>query len=155
MQGSSVQQRPATLRLIILYKLARALISAALGGVLAYLALTGVVNRAESFATQYHHEATSALALQISAFAVTLLHGSHVWIMTGALLLDAAVLLLEAWALHTGKDWGAWLVVAASSGLLPFEVAALVDHTAGERIAVLLINLAIVGYLLGRIRRHR
>lgn len=148
-------QRDRGLRLIILYKVVRAIGAIALAITIAILTLTGISARAEVFVTDIHDHATSALSLEISALAVALLKGKHVWIAAGALLLDGGVLVLEAWALIRGWAWGAWLVIAASTALLPFEVVAIVRHESIIRVAILVINLAIVAYLVSRIRRHR
>jgi uncharacterized membrane protein (DUF2068 family) len=143
------------LRLIILYKRVRAAGSGFLSLAVTALALGGVTERAKLFVAGVHDHATSALWLEASALAGKLLSGDNVWVIVGALVLDAAVLLLEAWSLSKGWSWGPWLVVVSSSALVPFEVTALFRHPSPVRVAALAINLVIVGYLLVRIRRER
>jgi uncharacterized membrane protein (DUF2068 family) len=66
------------------------------------------------------------------------------------------MLLVESWALLSGRRWGAWLVVGASALLLPFEVVALVEKPALGRVLLLVINALIVGWLLlHAVRKHR
>jgi uncharacterized membrane protein (DUF2068 family) len=148
-------RRDGGLRLIILYKIIRAIGAIVLALTLAVIALTGIAARVEDWVTQIHDHATSALWLELSAVGVTLLKGERVWIAVGALALDGGVLVLEAWALIRGWAWGTWLVIAASTALVPFEVIAIVRHDSVVRVAILVINLAIVGYLFSRIRHHR
>jgi uncharacterized membrane protein (DUF2068 family) len=69
------------------------------------------------------------------------------WTIVVALVADGSLTLFEAWALIHGRWWGPWLVVVATAALLPFEVVALVHHPHAIRALVLLVNLAIVGYL--------
>ncbi len=72
-----------------------------------------------------------------------------------ALALDAALTLVEGWALRRRHWWGPWLVVVASGGLLPFEVVQLVRRPHVGRLMVLLVNASIVAYLAWRIRKER
>ncbi len=72
-----------------------------------------------------------------------------------ALVLDAALTIVEGWALRRRHWWGPWLVVFASGGLLPFEVVQLVRHPHVGRLMVLVVNAAIVAYLVWRVRIER
>jgi uncharacterized membrane protein (DUF2068 family) len=68
-----------------------------------------------------------------------------------AALFDGALSFVEGFAIHRRWAWSGWLVVVATSCLLPFEILALVHHLSATRSAVLVINVAIVAYLI----RHR
>ncbi len=73
--------------------------------------------------------------------------------------LDGASTLGEGLLLLSGSAWGEWIVVAVLAALLPVEVAALLQHPRPGRALVLLVNAAIVAYLvrlrLGARRRTR
>lgn len=72
----------------------------------------------------------------------------HLLALGALLTLDGVVTLVEAYALWRGLWWGPWLVVIASSLLVPFEVAAIVTNPNLLRVGVLGLNLAIVAWLL-------
>ncbi|MDP9037147.1 MAG: DUF2127 domain-containing protein [Myxococcota bacterium] len=72
------------------------------------------------------------------------------WTVTFALAADGLVSLLEGWALFQAHWWGPWLVVVATGVFLPFEVVALLRRASVLRVALLVMNLAIVIYLARR-----
>ena len=64
----------------------------------------------------------------------------------------AALFLLEGIGLWSLKRWGEWLTVVITGSLLPIEVYESFHHTTVLRVVVLLMNAAIVVYLVRRIR---
>ena len=71
------------------------------------------------------------------------------WVV-GALAGEGVVVAVEAWALHHGFKWAAWMVVAVTSLLLPIEVIELSVKTTVVRVGIFMVNLTIVLYLLRR-----
>lgn len=67
--------------------------------------------------------------------------------------LDGLTTASEAVLLLLGKPWAEWIVTVELALLLPFEVAFLVRKPSAARAAVLVINAAVVAYLLRRRRR--
>jgi hypothetical protein len=65
--------------------------------------------------------------------------------------LDALSTSLEGLGLHFRQRWAAWLVVVATSFLVPFEVWGLIHKHTAVRAVILVINLAIVAYLVRRV----
>ena len=63
----------------------------------------------------------------------------------------AALFLTEGIGLWLLKRWAEWLTVVITSSLVPLEAYEIHRHPTPLKIIVLLINLAIVGYLLVRI----
>lgn len=61
----------------------------------------------------------------------------------------------EAYGLFRRRRWGEWLTVIATSLLLIPEVWEIVKKPTPLKIGGLLVNLAIVAYLLWRLRRER
>jgi uncharacterized membrane protein (DUF2068 family) len=51
--------------------------------------------------------------------------------------------------------WAEWLTIIITSSLIPFEIYEICRHPTAIKVAVLLINVAIVAYLLYRIRGKR
>ena len=139
--------RPLGLRLIIGYKIVKAVLVLA---VAAYLT------------------ASSALAYREARHLVALLaeHGGFmhrlaIWldvhVTQSALgtvrvlaLLDGITTTVEAALLWSGKTWGEWLVIAGLATLLPFEAHSLWLHRHLGHVVVLIANTAIVIYLVVR-----
>jgi uncharacterized membrane protein (DUF2068 family) len=60
----------------------------------------------------------------------------------------------EAYGLWTRRRWGEWLTVLATSLLLIPEVWELTKSASVLKIGALLVNLAVVAYLVWRLRRR-
>jgi uncharacterized membrane protein (DUF2068 family) len=109
------------LRLIIAYKLGRAALALLTGVAMVVLVAAGFDHEVRDFAARIHDHVVSRLALWLSALFMSAVAPGHIVVVTGALLLDGVMVLVEGWALWKGYAWGAWLVVGASAALLPFE----------------------------------
>ncbi|HXT65255.1 MAG TPA: DUF2127 domain-containing protein [Nitrospiraceae bacterium] len=66
----------------------------------------------------------------------------------------AGMLLVEGVGLWLEFTWAAYLTVVSTSLLLPFELYEVIEQVSVLRIGVLLLNLAIVAYLINQLRRH-
>jgi uncharacterized membrane protein (DUF2068 family) len=66
-------------------------------------------------------------------------------------IIYSCVLALEAWGLHQRKVWAEWLVVGLTSALIPVEVYEIVHRVSIGKVVALVVNIAVVMYLL----RHR
>jgi len=63
---------------------------------------------------------------------------------------------IEGLALRAGRWWAPWLVVIATSALLPIEIWELARRPAWGRVGIVGVNLAVVAYLLREAaREHR
>jgi uncharacterized membrane protein (DUF2068 family) len=67
----------------------------------------------------------------------------------------AGLFLTEGIGLWLVKRWAEWFTVIMTSSLVPVEVYEIYRHPTAIKIVVLIINVAVVGYLLHRIRRER
>jgi uncharacterized membrane protein (DUF2068 family) len=63
----------------------------------------------------------------------------------------SGVMVLEAWGLHHRRVWAEWLTVIVTSSLIPVEIYELAKHATLGKVIALVVNVAIVIYLL----RHR
>jgi uncharacterized membrane protein (DUF2068 family) len=63
--------------------------------------------------------------------------------------------LVEAIGLIRGRDWAGYLVIVATSSLLPFELYELARKISPLRATFLVVNVAIVVYLIIALRRER
>jgi uncharacterized membrane protein (DUF2068 family) len=68
--------------------------------------------------------------------------------------LYAALFLTEGIGLWLVKRWAEWFSVIITSSLVPFEIYEIHGHPTVLKVLALLINLAVVGYLLYRLRRE-
>ena len=71
-----------------------------------------------------------------------------------ALLLYAALFLVEGVGLLLQRTWAEYLTVFATGSLIPFEIWEVAHRASAARIGVLLLNIAIVIYLWWKVR-HR
>jgi uncharacterized membrane protein (DUF2068 family) len=143
-------ERTAGIRLIILYKAVKGALEALGAAVLAAGPALGLDHVLVRAALDLSRHSTRAWAINVSRELPALLTPGHLRLAAVALVLDAALTLVEGWALQAGKWWGPWLVVVASGALLPFEVVQLARGVHVGRVIVLLVNALIVGYLVRR-----
>jgi uncharacterized membrane protein (DUF2068 family) len=78
------------------------------------------------------------------------------WLWTLALgsLLYASLRFAEAFGLWHGKAWAEWLAAISGAIYVPFEVVELVKKVTALRMASLLVNLVVVGYMLLLLKRR-
>lgn len=153
---TAVPTKPAGVRIIIGYKLAKAIFQLVAALILLYGATHGLATALADFAEKLREHAVHAWSNVVAAALLRFTNGRHtIWLAAYALLGDALLSAVEAWALWRGFAWGSWLIVGASACLLPFEIHALARHIRVGRVILFLINLAIVAYLLRRVEHER
>ena len=64
----------------------------------------------------------------------------------------AALFLTEGIGLWMAKRWAEWFSVIITSSLVPFEIYEIYRHPTVLKFGALLLNLAVVAYLVYRIR---
>ncbi len=141
------------LKLIALFRWSKALvlIGAALGAM--RLLRPGAARQLAAWAMQLpiaeqHRFVSEAIA------KLTHLDTSRMeWIVAG-LFAYAALFLVEGTGLWLGKRWGEWLTIVATTSFIPFEVYELWRRATIFRGAFLAANVAIVIYLVWRIRQR-
>ena len=67
----------------------------------------------------------------------------------------AVLLLTEGVGLAWGKRWAEYFTIIATSSFIPLEIYEIFRHTNVTKIVVLLINVAVVWYLVLELRRHK
>ena len=70
-------------------------------------------------------------------------------------LLYAIVFAVEGVGLLLGKTWAEYLTTGVTVSFLPIEAYELVEHPSVTKALLMLINLAVVVYLVLQIRRRR
>ena len=69
--------------------------------------------------------------------------------------LYAALFLIEGIGLWRERRWAEYLTIVATASLIPFEVYELVKEVSATRVTALMLNAAIVVYLIARLRSTR
>ena len=65
----------------------------------------------------------------------------------------SAIFLTEGTGLALGKRWAEYLTIISTASLLPLEIYEIARHTSVGQILALVINLAVVAYLIFELRR--
>ncbi len=147
------EPRPGGLKLIITYKCLKAPLVLALALVLT-LNPRGALHAVDVVARDLSEG--GALFGRVARWLEA--HVTQRALGRGAILawLDGLTTSLEAFLLWRGHAWGEWLVVAGLGALVPFEVISLEKHPSWMRLGALLVNVAVVAYLvLLRVRARR
>lgn len=85
---------------------------------------------------------------------VTTLSPHGVFLMGYVSLLYAALLFVEGFGLWLQASWAAYLTVVSNSIFLPGEFSEVIRQTSVTHVTVLVINVAIVGYLVVQLGRR-
>ena len=147
-------KRAFGLETIIVYKLTKAVAQTLVGIGAVWLLIRGAEAGAATMAEFVLEHFTGAWALKLAVLLVRAATRVHVKLLAVAMFGDAILSAIEGQALRAGRWWAPWLVVTATSLLLPWEVWELVRHPRWGRVAILVINLAVVAYLLNDAREH-
>jgi len=75
--------------------------------------------------------------------------------MSAGTFFYAALLLTEGTGLLFRKPWAEYFTIITTAALIPLEIYELVHRVTGAKIAILAINVAIVLYLIARVRGRR
>jgi uncharacterized membrane protein (DUF2068 family) len=141
-------QRPQGVGLIIAYKLLTAVAEFIVGALLWIIGSTALTKELNIAATIIRRHVAEAWSLALAERVIHAASARNLLVVVCALFLDGTLSFVESWALHRRYPWGRWLVVCATSVLLPVEFFALMHHLSAVRLAVLLVNSVIVMYLV-------
>jgi uncharacterized membrane protein (DUF2068 family) len=145
--------RDGVLKVIAFFKLAKALLLIGVG--------LGALNLLNPMTADKAERWASALAWRLgpgAAFAVhnrfSRLHNPQLTLVGIVSFLYAGLFAIEGVGLWRSKRWAEYLTIIATSSFVPFEVYELIRHASGARLATLGINLAVVGYLVWKVRQR-
>jgi len=146
------QGRGVLLRLIALFKFAKAILLIATGIGALHFVHTNLTQSAENIVRKYHldpgNHYVGVVLARISSVTPRRLHelGAVAFVYAGLFLLEGVGL----WSL---KRWGEWITVIITGSLLPFEIYELCRHPSWAKLAVLIVNAAILWYLARRLKK--
>ena len=67
----------------------------------------------------------------------------------------SALLLTEGMGLLFRKRWAEYFTIISTAGLIPLEIYELIHHLTAAKIVILAVNVAIVAFLIARVRHHK
>ena len=151
---SSTGRRDAGIWLIALFKLVKALLLLAVGLGLAALLHKDVEATVHHWASVLWVGRESRWVEELLA-KLTALDRKQLIITEAGTLVYSALLFTEGVGLLMRKRWAEYLTVIITASYIPFEVYATMRRFAAARTVILAINIAVVWYLVIRLRGER
>jgi uncharacterized membrane protein (DUF2068 family) len=139
------------LRVIAVYKFCKAVLLLVFGLSVLQLLQPSVVARVQRWVDALASIADRR-ALQHVLAVITGSSPQRLELVAVGALLYTTLFTVEGVGLWLGKRWAAYLTVIVTALLVPVEVYALVRHVSAPRAATLLVNLAVVAYLIHHLR---
>ena len=146
--------RDGVLRLIAILKLAKGLLLLTVGVGALHLMHKDIADALGAWADQLHLDPDGRLVRGALLRAADLNPRRLVAIGMG-MFFYAALLLTEGAGLLLRKRWAEYLTVIVTTSFVPLELYEIIRHLTLIRIAVLAVNIAIVWYLIVRLRHGK
>jgi len=146
------QQRDLVIRLIALFKLAKAamLIALGLGALSMQHDHSWLGTWIHALAVDPHGKLVTALIAKISSLDTRQLEEIGI-----GSLLYAVVFLVEGVGLMLRRMWAEVMTVIITTSFIPLEIYELVEHRSWAKGAVIVVNVLVVLYLLRRLHREK
>jgi uncharacterized membrane protein (DUF2068 family) len=141
-------------RLIALFKLLKATLLIAVGVAALKLLHVDVASVVESWVAMLGLDQNSRFVGRALSTAAALTPNRVRDLIVGSFLYGG-LFLTEGIGLWLLKTWAMWFTVIITSSFLPVEIYELARHPSVGKVGILVINLALVGYLIRRIRDGR
>src|SRR5262249_47662702 len=138
-------RRDAVLRAIAAFKLVKGVLLLTLGVATINLRHRDVTDVLGTWVDQLHMDPGGRVVERVMLYAADLQPRRLVAIGIG-MLAYAALLLTEGFALWSRRRWAEYLTVVATAAFVPLELYEIARHPRFTRLAVLIVNLAIVWY---------
>jgi uncharacterized membrane protein (DUF2068 family) len=139
--------RSTGLRLVALFEAGKGLLVLLVGLELLSLVHQGAQNVGEEIVERFHLNFARRHP-RILLYAATHLNDSNVRLLALAALAYSTVRFVEAYGLWRVRAWAEWFAIVSGGVYLPFELYELIRHPTLVKIVVLLVNAAIVAYLV-------
>ena len=141
-------------RLIALFKLLKGVLLIAVGVAALKLLHTDIASLVESWVAVLGLDQNSRFVGRALSAAAALTPNRVRDLIVGSFLYGG-LFLTEGIGLWLLKRWAMWFTVIITGSLLPLEIYELTRHPSAGKIGLLAANLALVGYLIRRIRDGR
>ncbi len=153
-RGSAGARRPWTLGLIAVLRVAKALVLVAIALGALRLLDRGVAARAQDWLAALPFVARHPL-VEKAASKVTGASHAHLEIVAAVGFAYAALFATEGVGLWLQRVWAEYLTIVATTSFIPFEVYELTRRFTPVRLGAMVVNVAIVVYLVIRRLRAR
>ncbi|MBV8519231.1 MAG: DUF2127 domain-containing protein [Acidobacteria bacterium] len=150
---SGRQRRNRVLALIALFRFAKALLLIAAGVGALRLLHQSAAETLEHWADALTIAPAHELARKFTGMVLSM-PASRKEIVAAAAFAYAALFTTEGIGLWLEKLWAEYLTIIATSSFIPFEIYEIVKEVTALRIAMLVVNVAIVVYLIVQVKRH-
>jgi uncharacterized membrane protein (DUF2068 family) len=140
------------LRLIALFKFAKVVLLIAVGLGALQLLDPGIAARVQRWAADLATSSDRRLVQDVLAHIVGLSPGRLEVLALGAFLY-AGLFATEGTGLWLGLRWAEYLTAVATASFLPIEVLGILQRLDMLRVGALVLNIAVVTYLVYRLRR--
>jgi len=140
------------LRIIAVYKLLKSLALLALGIGALNLLHKDVAAVAEHWINIFQVDPHSHY-IRLLLAKLSIVDDQRLKALSAGTFIYSAIFLTEGVGLALGKRWAEYLTIISTASLLPIEVYELVKHASIGKVLALVINLAVVVYLIQELRR--
>jgi uncharacterized membrane protein (DUF2068 family) len=141
------------LRLIAVFKLAKGLVLFVAGIGVLRLVHTDLAEVVDTWARELHLDPDGHLNVAALWWAEDL-DPRRLGRIGEAMVFYSTLVLTEGVGLLFRQRWAAYLTVVATASFVPLELYEIARRLAVGRVALLVVNLAIVWYLIARLRRE-
>jgi uncharacterized membrane protein (DUF2068 family) len=148
------QKSPITLLLIALFKLVKGLLLLAVGIGAVKLLHRDIAETLSDWVDFLRVDPDNRYIHGILARLLNLSPGQLKAASVGTFIY-AGLLLTEGVGLLLRKRWAEYFTIITTAGLIPLELYELAKHVTAAKIAILIINIAIVVYLVVRVRSEQ
>jgi uncharacterized membrane protein (DUF2068 family) len=142
------------LRWIGTYKILKGVLSIVAGLMLLRVMHRGLPDVADRWMATLHIEPQSALGQIILHRIVGIKRASVGWIAVG-LFAYTPLTCIEGIGLLLRKVWAEWITLITTAALIPLEIHEIIRRLTGLRVLLLVLNVAVLIYLIVRLRRDR
>jgi uncharacterized membrane protein (DUF2068 family) len=153
-KSSMKTSQTRVVRLIGLFKLLKGVLLIAVGVAALKLLHTDIASLVEGWARMLGVDQSSRFVGRALSTAAALTPNRVRDLIVGSFLYGG-LFLTEGIGLWLQKRWAMWFTVIITGSFLPVEIYELVRHPSAGKVGILAINLALVGYLIRRIRDGR
>jgi uncharacterized membrane protein (DUF2068 family) len=147
-------KNPLGLRIIGIAKLVSASLLLAVAFGIFHLLGTDTGTALEQFVRKLHLDPDNRLITKALA-GISGISRKELKAIDAGTFLYASLYIVEGVGLLLAKHWAEYLTIIATASLIPVEIYEIVRKISAVRIAVLLVNIAIVAYLIYRLRTDR
>jgi uncharacterized membrane protein (DUF2068 family) len=136
----------AGLRTVAVFEASKGLLVVALA--IALIAVRGQIeDYTEDFLYALHLDPDRRFARMVME-AATKVSDARTWTVFFVAATYSTVRFVEAWGLWHMRIWAEWFALLSGTLYLPWEILKVAEHATWERVGVLLINIAIILYML-------